>query len=857
MKNWLESLRVLPLLVAAYLAIYTLCNLLIYNTVGGPEPELTSFYWVRHAYYFGKRHQMFSYLGNVLALFGIIFLWFVYEILDPSFAKLRKSLDLDQVGTFSTVPIFALLSSFLFWQTFHERQPIVRAYPMLAMFIGPLVCATLVMLNINYMRKKKQLDAQIKQSAGALLNLVVSGRSGAIIAVLSLSIFGYAYFSIYRPLYNGNLPFLNEYLNVSSKLLVDGKVVDTIPALNSIQQLGIKIETHESFDSIIERPILKNAPPQVMWDLAKANPFVLHFDTFQNGLLAVAPISETLAQKILDLKIANQEELDQFLEASSAREHKKGMSLTKEEQTFLAAFFPNLVQQVYSRWYIHHHNFVSGPINKVDLGYDWKKVFFQYGVIGGLVQNTFSKWLFGEFSFESYFKVWILFFMAYFGIFIIGVFLITRDWQILLFSVALFVAFVLSQTYEHIFLGPGLNPLRHFLDILVFWSLFEFFKRKAFTWLILTSTLTFLNFCLNPEFGTFCYVGFLFGLSIFFATSKRLPTPKEATVLGLFAVLHLVGWKLLRVGTEGVVSLYLGGFFSPTVPHPKILMCFLVLFIGMMALFSVRHLLDRAKLALFMGAVLYSILILSYCLWGRTWNHLVNISSILIFTAIFGMNAAVDLPFIKKNLNFLKIAGLAAVFLLNLVCLDHFKRGKSEYYALLERFENQKWSIPGGRIKTSMPEEPFKSSVELISKYQKGNRIVLFSKFDNILYLLSRTYSPLPANEVMAFMMSPAEKNLLKEYFFKESPDYILADQDISSPISDELIDPNTPMVGGLFVESMMRLERVNNLKILFHEIFNDYEPVEAAGFLTVWKKKGKASRKSEKQIALYQNIRE
>lgn len=825
MQKVIKMLLPFILLASLYLGFYAITHLIVYFTIG-IEGELTSYYWVRHVYYYGKRQQMFSYLVNGLGLFVVLLGFRLVVSYKPWADRIRALWAQASEEKQIQLTLSALFFNFLFWQAFHERQTVVRQNPALALSLAVLLFGAQFFVGSWFLRSTKSLS------------FVTSPRSVRALFLAMICCVSFLYWKVYEPLYSGRLPFINEYLNLPSTLHLDQGSKNTIKSLNAIKPLGIKIEEFDKFDDAVERPVLKSQAPQLMLDLAKENPYILHFDTYTSGLVAVSPINEALEAKMRELNLAPAAELDRFLTASHAREEVKAKKLSVDESSFMGSFSWLLTQQVYSRWYIHHHNFVTGPLNKVTLGYDWKKVFFQYGVIGGLVQAKASEFIFGAFNFQNYFKTWVIFFLIYFVVFLVGTYLIVRDLHLVFLAASAFLVFLYTQTFEHTFLGPGLNPLRHFFDIFIFWGLTVYVRTRSIRFLFLTSLLAFLNFCLNPEFGLFCYVGLLMGLGYFAVSERTKPNLYELMVLVGFGVLHALAWFGLRVGTEGVVSLYLGGFFSPTVPHGKVMACFITLFLGMALVTLKQGIFDPKKVNLFFASAVYSILILSYCLWGRTWNHLVNISPILILSAVIFIDAATDLVRGTRWLSILRTGTVLLALVGIFEGVRIHRASKTDYFRMLERYENRKFTIPGMEILTSIPEAPIKNAVELIKKYAKDNRIVIFSKFDNILLFASRTYSPLPANELMAFMMSPAEKALLKEYFVREAPEVILADTDILSPVTDELIDPNTPMVGGLFIESSMRLERVNNLKLLFAEIAPDYELGESSGVLAVWKKK-------------------
>lgn len=827
--------RLVPflLLFCFYVGFYTLVSHLIFAVIGSKEQEIPAYNWVKAVYHYGKRQQMFAFLGNGVVFFGLLLvLYFLFSY--PRFRE-RVFSFFESLSPLRTVILLVTSLAFnaVFYKVFSVHNGTVIAWPMTSFILDVMIYAAgcwfiLRVLTVAEYKNPYELDQLMAAIRRGSVTLKILGG-------IAIVLVGILYARIYQPFFDGQLPFMNEYLNLSSTITVDDNRYDTLEKLNSIPSLGLHIEDYRNFDMKVERPILRGEEGHLLW-LADEFPAQLLFDDYLKALIAIAPLKGELEQYLRQDSQLDQDELEKFVAVTEERERKKQLANSRGERKFIEAFSQAFQIQIYSRWYIHHHNFVFGPVNKVDLGYDLSKVFFQYGVTGGVIQAFAAKNIFGSFNLENYFRTWVIFFVAYFALFVIAVYFMTKKMDLTFLAAALLLILLYSQTYEHIFLGPGLNPLRHFFDVLVFLCLGQYFKNETRPRMFLLALMCFLNFCLNPEFGLFCYFSILVALSFFCVSKKRLLAISDLLILAGFAVLHAVGWVLLRQGTEGVVSLYMGGFFSPVISFKLILAGFLSLFILVVGVLYNKDSFDSNKLSLWIGSLAYAVVILSYCLWGTTWNHIVNVSSILIFSLMLFLDLVFSPPQPSRLL--VRVGLVAAMFPLMLTGHHAFVDSQGEYMRLLGKFENQRWSIEGAKILTAIPEKPFQESLTLIEKYRQGPGITIFSKFDNLLNILSRTYSKLPTNEVMSFMMSPAEKIKLKQTFRADKPELVFTDVDILAPAVDELVDPNIYTMGPLFQESAMRLARINNLKSLFAELSGDYELVESAGLLSVWRRK-------------------
>ena len=146
-----------------------------------------------------------------------------------------------------------------------------------------------------------------------------------------------------------------------------------------------------------------------------------------------------------------------------------------EEQDFLKKNYFELHWQILNRWVLHHHNFVLGPINEYALGKPLQEINAQYGLFNVVVM----RWLLektGGISYQNYFQKWYAWWLVYYALFVALAYLLFRNVYYVTLVCVLAFGFINKIDYQFLFLGPGLNPIRHFLDLPVMACLYGYLK---------------------------------------------------------------------------------------------------------------------------------------------------------------------------------------------------------------------------------------------------------------------------------------------------------------------------------------------------------------------------------------------
>src|SRR3990167_8613190 len=115
---------------------------------------------------------------------------------------------------------------------------------------------------------------------------------------------------------------------------------------------------------------------------------------------------------------------------------------------------------------------------------------------------------FGNYNFQTYTHVLFSFYpLYYFLLFVLACFLF-RDVYLVLLVMALCVSGLQFMGFESLRYAPGDNPLRHFFDIFVIASFFQYLKNKSYCSFFLALSFGFSLLCVwaDKEFGTIIFI---------------------------------------------------------------------------------------------------------------------------------------------------------------------------------------------------------------------------------------------------------------------------------------------------------------------------------------------------------------
>jgi hypothetical protein len=544
--------------------------------------------------------------------------------------------------------------------------------------------------------------------------------------------------------------------------------------------------------------------------------------------LAIVFHEPELQAKINGLYFASGEQCDRLSD----------VAFTAEEEEFLAKNYLELRWQIMNRWVLHHHNFVLGPINEYAMGKPLEDINAQYGVFNVVLM----RWLLektGGISYQNYFQKWYAWWLVYYLLFLGLAYLLFRNVYYVTLVCVLVFGFINTIDYQFLFLGPGLNPIRHFWDLPVVACLNGYLKTRRGGVLVLALLFALIGVVNNKQFGGFLIVALVVALlTKSWQERERSLHPDVRWVVGTAIVLGLMSvWAI--PGKDIMGHYYRQGFLG--FASSSWLICLLLFIIGggYLLLLRLQDLASEWKyLAFFL--LVYSQGLLIYGLWGGTSKHMLNISSVLVLSGVVFLKLVIDQSRVKSYesvlVGGLTIGALAFVYVPG---LSAYYTTKTEYEKVFATHRTYDWNLERAQFRSTMDPAYFVESVSLIQQYaNSGNGIYIISKYDTVLPFLAKRYSAMPFFDVPWMLLTDHEVNLCIESIRANKPRYLFVDTDIERNLNTQILVSSIPRVGNAGSESLLRVQRLNLLKDVFTAVKDDYEPDGSRGLLTVYKRK-------------------
>ena len=512
---------------------------------------------------------------------------------------------------------------------------------------------------------------------------------------------------------------------------------------------------------------------------------------------------------------------------------------TEEEHDFIRKNKFELRWQFANRWVLHHHNFVLGPINEYALGKPLREINAQYGwfnvvVMRWVLENT------GGISYQNYFQKWYAWWLIYYVLFVVLAYLLFRNAYYVALVCVLAFGFINQIDYQFLFLGPGLNPIRHFLDLPVMVCLYGYLKTRKVGVLVLALLFGLMGVVNNKQFGVFLIVALVVTLLVKVWHEREGGWRREVWWVAGGAV---VAGLILLWGGPGrdIMSQYYRQGFLGFATNPRVLYLIVFIISGCyLMLLRLEHVANEWKyLALFL--LLYSQGLLVYGLWGGTDKHLLNIASVLVLSGVVFLKLLIDYSRLKRYEQVL-VSGLivGALGFVYVPGLFAYYTTKSEYEEVFATHRTYEWNLERAQFRSTMDPKYFVESVSLIQQYADSeNGIYIISKYDNFLPFLAKRYSAMPFFDVQWFLLTNKEVRLCIEHIQNQKPPYLFVDTDIERNLNGEIIRTPIPiMLGNSRHESLFRVKRLNLLQDIFAAVKDDYELEMSRGLLTVYKRK-------------------
>lgn len=650
---------------------------------------------------------------------------------------------------------------------------------------------------------------------------------------------------IFTPYISGSMPIRNDFMDISSQTIIEGEYVDNTKYINKYRLGGLNKYDPRTDQGNTPAPNLSDAIKidnslSIRIFLSKNGNKSKYFYDENRGLLFIKG-SMSLEDRdfLIGISKNNFERQEIF---NFYNKEIKNKIYTKENLNFIQKNAEEFINQVTAGHFFHHHNAMYSPINEYALGKPLAEINFFYGWFNSVIIMTLSNFL-GGISFDNYIQVTYSFYPLYF-LFVIGVtsFIFKRLNYVLLVAV-ISVVFTNILGFEHIRFGPGLNPIRHFIDvfILLFFYFYLFSEHRKQLYLTLALTFSLLGVLINRELGIVLFISFAVSILIFIIR-RALNKRRDFAILILsFVSLFILFLSVLGGSSENKTLIYsLLGVSVPETPS-ALLFSLLLFFSGMYVLlfYGKRESDYRWRYLLFFWFA-YSQGLLIYFIWNPAPNHLTCLGS--VWAILF----ALLLKFILQGARRSFETKILLIPLLSISIFVYFPT--SVIYAIhqinyFKEFNNHKlfqWNFPSAKLTTTMDPSYFENSILLIQKYEKNHGIYIISKYDNILPFLSHKYSKMPFVEVALSLVSDKEMKQSIDAINKNSPEFIFVDTDISRSYLGDVYDPNdriTKLLGTALLSSG-RVEVLSNFQRLFLAIEDKYELIEKGVLISVYQKK-------------------
>ena len=657
--------------------------------------------------------------------------------------------------------------------------------------------------------------------------------------------------AVFLPFLRGEILMMNEYMDVPEQTQLGGTYISNTQYINSHSLGGLLKYDPErdlgdspipSHGTYVELPMtallaefIERNSTKYYYNLA-LQAVVIH------GLMTADERSELSAivghEHSADI-------LSLYYESKDQSERLRKRIYSAEELQFLSKNRLEMRWQILNRWVIHHHNFVLGPINEYALGKPLNDINMQYGAFNVVLMKYLLEKT-GGVSYQNYFQKWYMVWPLYYALFVTLAFVVFRDIYYVAFVCLLAFGLINKIDYQHLFLAPGLNPVRHFFDVLTMACLYLYFKRGRTAFLIVAILLGVISILNNQQFGLFL-VGSLFVTMLVKAFQERGAASIREIAWGAIALLGSGAIMTAgHLGKNEMASYYLEGFLGNIIDPTRLVL--IMLAISACYIILVRSATRTGQLKYFALLILvYSQGVLIYYIWGGDEKHLFNVASILVLGAAVFIQLAIDHTWVKR-IERVVVGGLIVLTLLAVYVpgIVSYYASRQEYEDIFANHRTYDWNLESANFRSTMDPRYFVDSIALIQEYApSGNAIHLISKYDNFVPFLAKKYSAMPFFDLQWFLLTAKEVNLCIDRIKTDKPQHLFVDTDIERDFNGEIVLSELRSIGYPNEESLQRVQRLHLLKDIFRAVKGDYTPVKKGVLLTVYKRTAQASRQS------------
>lgn len=774
-----------------------------------------------------KSYELIAYL------LGVIFLFVYYLFGYFNFRRIKKFYKKNYV--YLNKPAYHFLY-ILFLFCFNML--LIKSYKsIIGTIIGMLLWIIIVVCPILYNRLGEKViekfNIWIRKYNQILLN------NFFLIAILLQA------FLAFYPYVSNNYKFMNEYLDLPEETLVQGEYVSNNEyyskhkILNNTNKYNLEADFGENPLPTLSANISKT---ELIKNFIRKYNIKYYYDDELNALCLVGIMSIEERDFLLNI-VQNAEEKTKIEKLYFYSKEVELASNEKELQTpekeFLDKNRFELHWQILNRWVIHHHNFILGPINEYALGKDLKDIFMQYGWLNILLIKNIMEWL-GGISYNNYFIVFFSFYFIYYSSYVGITYWIFRKISYTLVVSALAFASQNSIGFQFLFLGPGMNPIRHFFDIFVLGLFYAYCRHGRIRYLLISLMLCFIAILNNNQFGLFLLVALLFSAMIKSLRDGYKMKYIDILILITSSILGIVIFAVSKIGPDYMSKYYLAGLLGAPLSMRTFFLILLFISIGYLILLkSYKKKVECAIIGLFL--LIYSQELLIYYVWGGVSDHFKALVPIYALTAVYLLKILIDNNItIKKHEKAITTALVIISLCFYIPSVGKYYKTKQEFDRVFDTHQTYQWNMERGHFVSTMNPKYFEDSIQLIQKYSPQNGIYMISKYDAFLPFMAKRYNAMPYIEMSQFLITKNEMQNVIDTVNSKQPEFLFVDTDINRNLNTDIVNSKAPNIGYLHNESVWRVQRLNLLKDVFNAVRDDYEPLEKALLVTVYQRKNK-----------------
>jgi hypothetical protein len=617
------------------------------------------------------------------------------------------------------------------------------------------------------------------------LNLSISDSIAIPTWLLSgiLFIIIFQYWAIFVPLIKNPVLVENDYINISEKtILKSGAIVDNIEYINKHKIAGFQIyDPRQSLG--VEHPVKDR----------------LNFEFNQNDI------------------------------------YNNSISTSAESLDFIAKNKNELLNQTKAGWFFYHHGYNFGPINALSLGASAYQQTMVYGWLNTVTQSKVLELL--EMSnYPGYFKMYFAEYIAYFAVFLLGVWSIFKRLETVVFAAILVISALFFLGIELIKLAPGFNPVRHIFDIPVFYLLYRYLAQNSKSYLILACVVALFAILWSKDFGLFLTLS-VGGAVVFKGIKQRPFQLMPLFVGGITAVAGMLLYFYPMPGANPTANYMLLGVGSPQAASGAIFGLLVIVSLLLAATIAIKQ--SEAYTILAIGMALYFVQSLTYYIWYPALHHILGVAPVFILWLVVLFHGGVS-----QSTHWGKRQSTVLILLLVFVYLPasvNFYWGMHAYNQTFKNHQLYNWSFDKARLVSTMEPTLFEEAAKLIKHYsQNNNGIFIVSKYDHILPILAGKYSAMPYNELPTNLASPREVVVASEAILQNKPAFLFVDSDIGRNLNGEIPIESDPVAIqlGLFGEANARVMVLEGLNEVYTLVASKYERCEAGRLISVYCRK-------------------